>query len=100
MLALFAAAALAAAQPAPASAETLSPFPPIAGLSLQDRLGRGFVRRPTHCKDAARFQTGFEPTLLFREEDRAAARPRLLIDLPPAEGCLLGTSPALRRASK
>jgi hypothetical protein len=100
MLALFAAATLAAFQPAHPGAETLTPFPPIAGLTVEDRLGRGFVRRPSHCKDAARFQTGFEPALLFRDRDRAAARLRRLIDLPPAEGCLLGTRPALRRAAK
>ncbi len=100
MLALFAAATLAASQPAEAGAETLTPFPPIAGLTLDDRFGRGFLRRPSHCRDAARIQTGFEPALLFREQDRDAARLRRLIDLPPAEACLVGTALALRRAGQ
>lgn len=100
MLALFAAATLAASQPAQPGAETLTPFPPIAGLALDDRVGRGFLRRPSHCKAAARIQTGFEPALLFREQDRDAARLRRLIDLPPAEACLVGTPLALRRTAK
>jgi hypothetical protein len=96
MLALLAAATLAATHPAQAGAEALASFPPIAALNLDDRFGRW----PSHCKDAARIQTGFEPALLFREQDRDAARLRRLIDLPPAEACLVGTPLALRRTSK
>lgn len=49
--------------------------------------------RPTPlCKGAGRFQTGYEPALLFREEDRDAARLRKLIEMPMAEMCLVGAS--------
>jgi len=53
------------------------------------------------CKGAGRLQTSLaEPALLFRPQDRDAARTRKLIDLPPAEACLLGQTPATGRAGR
>lgn len=41
------------------------------------------------CSGASQLQTSTgTPTLLFREQDRAAARARKLQDLPPGELCL------------
>lgn len=49
--------------------------------------------RPTPlCKGAGRLQTSYEPALLFRDEDRDAARLRKLIEMPMGEMCLLGSS--------
>jgi hypothetical protein len=51
------------------------------------------TNRPTPlCKGAGRLQTGYEPALLFREEDRDAARLRKLIEMPMGEMCRLGAS--------
>ena len=48
------------------------------------------------CKGAGRMQTSLaEPALLFRPQDRDAARTRRLIDLPPAEACLVGRTPTM-----
>ncbi|PZQ64474.1 MAG: hypothetical protein DI570_05210 [Phenylobacterium zucineum] len=41
------------------------------------------------CNGAARLQTGYEPALLFRQQDRDAARLRKLIEMPMAEVCLV-----------
>ncbi len=48
------------------------------------------LREAAPCKSAGRFQTGYEPALLFREEDRDAARLRKLIEMPAGEMCLIG----------
>jgi hypothetical protein len=48
---------------------------------------------PKACSGSTRLQTSAaQPMLLFREQDRAAARPRKLAELPPAEICLAGLS--------
>lgn len=99
MLALLAVAAMANTSPADLLSATAEAPPPIAQLYL-DEARPGFVRAPSRCKAAARIQTGFEPALLFREQDRANARARALIDLPPAEACLVGTSPGAPSARK
>jgi len=92
MLVLFAAASLAAA-----------PVAPPVKLALLDP-PRGYVYRtgpPKVCKAAGRMQTSLaEPALLFRPQDRAAARPRILARLPPAEMCLLGGAYAPTEASR
>jgi hypothetical protein len=96
MLAILAAAVLAttpqadgsATEPAFADADGLRfvAISPFAVRTLQS--GR-------HCKGAGRLQTSLaEPALLFRPQDRDAARTRKLIELPPAEACLLGQTPA------
>lgn len=101
MLALLAVAALAASDPTPASPEAILPAPlSLAGRLLEGRRLAGFLRSPSHCSDAARFETGFEPALLFRDQDRDAARLRRLIDLPPAEACLVGAPGEARGAPK
>lgn len=41
------------------------------------------------CNGAARLQTGYEPALLLREQDRDTARLRKLIEMPMAEACLV-----------
>ncbi|MEW5683701.1 MAG: hypothetical protein AB1942_02155 [Pseudomonadota bacterium] len=77
-------AAVAALVPAP-EARSARPdarptlFAPRA-IALRDR--------PV-CAGAARLQTGYEPALLYREEDRDAARLRKLIEMPMAEACLV-----------
>lgn len=84
MLALLAAATLAGSPPAVDRT--------LLGRAFEaSRFASGFLRTPSHCGDAARIQTGFEPTLLYREQDKAAARLRRLIDLPPGELCLVAT---------
>lgn len=88
MLALLAAAATLTAQPAPA----VKPFT----VTVLDRQHAGRVLARPLCKDAARLQTSHEPALLFREQDKADARARRLIDLPMAEACLLGAKEAAR----
>jgi hypothetical protein len=96
MLALIAAATVAMAPP-PAERMTMAELseipralrllPANPGVTLTLRDGR-------FCKGAGRFQTSLaEPALLFREQDRYAARLRKLIELPPAEACLLGDAP-------
>jgi hypothetical protein len=104
MLVLLAVATLAGATPVEASSEppfvALQALPPLAQLYADRRGAWTFLRAPAHCKDAARIETGFEPALLFREQDRANARARRLIDLPPAEACLVGTPLALRETLK
>ena len=95
MLALIAAATVAMAPP-PAERMTMAQLseiprarllPANPGVTLTLRDGR-------FCKAAGRFQTSLaEPALLFREQDRDAARLRKLIELPPAEACLLGDAP-------
>ena len=53
------------------------------------------------CKGAGRLQTSLaEPALLFRPQDRDAARMRKLIELPPAEACLLGQTSAAGSAGR
>jgi hypothetical protein len=95
MLALIAAMTIAAAAPEPAAEPSASRVqlvkPPLLGTLQPDQLA---ARR--HCKDAARFQTGFEPALLFREQDRPNARARRLIDLPNGAYCLVGEAQAVR----
>ena len=92
MLALLAAATIAA-----------TPAAPPVKLALLDP-PRGFVYRtgPTPvCKGAGRMQTHYaQPALLFRPQDRDAARPRILAKLPPAELCLLGGADAPTEASR
>jgi hypothetical protein len=89
MLALIAAMTVAAAMPEPAAAPLLggpSPaFKPVfRSFRSQDMTAR------LHCKDAARYQTGYEPALLFRDKDKPDARARRLIDLPNGAYCLVG----------
>ncbi|RAK67451.1 hypothetical protein [Phenylobacterium kunshanense] len=50
------------------------------------------LRDAAPCQGAGRFQTGYEPALLFRDEDRDTARLRKLIEMPMGEMCLLGGS--------
>jgi hypothetical protein len=89
MLALIAAMTVFAAAPEPAAQPTLGapsaaikPF--FRSLHSEDLTAR------QHCKDAGRYQTGYEPALLFREKDKPNARARRLIDLPNGAYCLVG----------
>ena len=93
MLALIAAMTIAAVAPEPAAAPPRVQLvkPPLFAMLQPDQLA---ARR--HCRDAARFQTGYEPTLLFREQDRPNARARRLIDLPNGAYCLVGEAQAER----
>jgi hypothetical protein len=94
MLALIAAMTVAAATPEPADLRPLGApsaafKPAFRSFRSQDLTAR------LHCKDAARYQTGYEPALLFRRElDAAGARPRRLIDLPNGAYCLVGPAAA------
>lgn len=81
MLGILAAAAVAAAQPAPQANPA-----PLAGSI---RVFRVPAPPTAPCKGAARVQTAYEPALLFREQDKADARARRLIELPMAEACLV-----------
>lgn len=75
------------------SAQALSPpanlFPAPRGELIQT------LRRPAKaCSASSRLQTSLAtPTLLFRDQDRRFARPRLLGELPPAEKCLVEDAP-------
>ena len=95
MLALLAAATVTLAT-APASPEPLRAETPVGRplVLFSSRFGPGEIAARMHCKDAVRLQTGFEPALLLREQDRAAARPRRLIDLPQGAMCLVGAADA------
>lgn len=50
------------------------------------------LRESRLCEGAARLQTGYEPALLFRDEDRGSARLRKLIEMPMAKACLVETA--------
>lgn len=97
MLALLAVAAVANAAPAELVSPAAEAPPPIAQLYLEEA-GKGFLRAPSRCKAAARIQTGVQPALLFREQGRARAT--VLIDLPPAEACLVETPSGARSSAK
>jgi hypothetical protein len=92
MLALLAAMTVAAMTVAAATGEAR------AGPAVESRPLPVFVRARDpeelaarrHCMDAARLQVDYKPALLFREQDRANARARRLIDLPQGAMCLLG----------
>jgi hypothetical protein len=81
MLALLAAAALGAA---PVQAQPLArPDGPVAYVLREVK--------PGVCNGVAgRMQTAYEPALLLRPQDRAAAVAQKLKDLPPAVSCLVG----------
>lgn len=81
MIALLLAAQVAAAQPA-------------APRYVLPMRGDYVIRevRNARSADARQMQTSFEPALLFRPQDRAAAVPRKLKDLPPAKSCLVGAA--------
>ncbi len=89
MLALIAAMTVAAATPEPAAERPLgapsAAFKPVFRSFRSEELAARL-----HCKDAARYQTGFEPALLFRDKDKPDARARRLIDLPNGAYCLVG----------
>ena len=87
MLALLAAMTVAAAPAEPQALPTATSRP-LSVLSRQ--LSPGELTARSHCKDAARLHVGYEPALLFREQDRADARARKLIELPQGAMCLLG----------
>jgi len=91
MLALIAAMTVAALAPEPTAAAERPLGAPSAAIKPVFRSFRSdeFAARQ-HCKDAARYQTGYEPALLFREKDKADARARRLIDLPNGALCLVG----------
>jgi hypothetical protein len=89
MLALIAAMTVAAAAPEPAVARPLG-APSTAIKPLFRSLGADELAARAHCKDAARYETGYEPALLFREKDKPNARARRLIDLPNGAFCLVG----------
>ena len=91
MLALLAAATMTLAI-APAEVRPAAPAVGRPVFLFSGRLGPGEIAARMHCKDAVRLQTGFEPALLFREQDKAAARARKLIDLPQGAMCLVGGS--------
>jgi len=81
MLAIIAAVLALAPASEPRAADAARPTfatAPVASLR----------QRPL-CAGAARLQTGYEPALLFREQDRGAARLRKLIEMPMAEACLV-----------
>ena len=50
---------------------------------------RSTLRARALCAGAGRLQTGYAPTLLFREEDRKSARIRRLSEMPMADACLV-----------
>lgn len=87
MLALLAAVTMAAA-PGPAPAQA-SAQPTALGRTFFQGMSAGELAARRHCKDAARYHIGYEPALLFREQDKDAARPRKLKDLPPGAMCLV-----------
>ena len=91
MLALLAAAALAAAPQTAPSRPAVPPNAPVVRDAMRDVITTERWRRRGVCGNAARMLTSYEPTLLFRPQDRDAARPRKLKDLPPAVGCLVGS---------
>jgi hypothetical protein len=95
MLALIAAMTIAAAAPEPAAAPAPSATPLTAGKYFRT-LGSDELAARRHCKDAARYQTGYEPALLFREQDKPNAHARRLIDLPNGAYCLVGEAQAER----
>jgi hypothetical protein len=77
-------AAVAAFVPAPEGrpASFDAPQSPLVPRSIALR------DRPL-CAGAAKLQTGYEPALLLREQDRDAARLRKLIEMPMAAACLV-----------
>jgi hypothetical protein len=93
MLGLLAAMTVAAA-PAAHAVPVATPRPLFVlrrplGLNPEEMTAR------LRCKDAARLMVGYEPALLFREQDRADAKARKLIDLPDGAMCLVrGAVPA------
>jgi hypothetical protein len=87
MFAILAAMTVAAA-PVPAAAPP-SPNPAAFSPLLRTMRPDELTAR-LHCKDAARYQTGYEPALLFRDRDQPDARARRLIDLPNGAYCLVG----------
>jgi hypothetical protein len=83
MFALLAAATLAAAQPADPSPRTF--------VRLEPPGAKSYGRHSTLCPAAGRMHTNYaEPALLFREQDRAAAQLKKLIEMPDGRFCLLG----------
>lgn len=86
MLALLAAATMTLAAP-PAAAQRAAPPIGRPSVLLSRRLGPDELAARMHCRDAVRLQTGFEPTLLYREQDRTRAHK--LIDLPQGAMCLV-----------
>ena len=97
MLVFIAAMTMFAAPPEPAAEPPLG-APSVAIKPFFRSLHSGDLAARQHCKDAARYQTGYEPALLFREQDKPNARARRLIDLPNGAYCLVG--PAADPASE
>ena len=99
MLAILAAMTLVAAPSAverPAARDAVAQLAGDARLSVTQAFRTG-----RFCKGAGRLETSLaEPALLFRPQDREAARARKLIELPPAEACLVGRSPAVVGAGR
>ena len=89
MLALIAAATMTLATAPGETSRVVQPMAPLFPLAAR-RFSPGALTARMHCKDAVRLQTGFEPALLYREQDRANARARRLIDLPEGAMCLVG----------
>lgn len=87
MLALLAAMTVAAA---PAEPQAVPPANPGRLVVARRQLNPDEMTAQLRCKDAARLLVGYEPALLFREQDRADARVRRLIDLPQGAMCLVG----------
>jgi hypothetical protein len=94
MLALIAAMTVAALAPEPTAAERPLGAPSAAIKPFFRSLRADELTARAHCKDAGRYQTGYEPALLFREKDKPNARARRLIDLPNGAFCLVGEAAA------
>jgi hypothetical protein len=99
MLAILAAMAVATAPSAtdrPVAKDAVADVAGDARLSVAQAFRTG-----RFCKGAGRLETSLaEPALLFRPQDREAARARKLIELPPAEACLVDRSPAVGEAGR
>ena len=94
MIALFA-SALLAALPAQPVAHKAAPQVRMRVLPAGTLLPteRGFWRERARCPDGVLHETSYDPALLLRPQDRAAAVPKKLGDLPPGRACLVEASP-------
>lgn len=94
MLAMLVAVTMAATPAAtPVAGAPVAAPPRVARFVLAEQ-PRAFLQRSGVCKAAGRLQTAYEPALLYRDQDRDAARLRKLIELPEATACLLGGAEA------